>query len=167
MEEITFWEQNYLTEIVSEGFQVFENALLYIPTTLGTHLLNTQNCSFSVFLFDEMKGDQITIKDEMIHFELLLKYLYDDYAGTLVQWGQFWAEIARNFKDVKSNLGYNLINEPWVGNYLPEPSLLLPGKAGSENIAVSCIFSFSIMIHFLSKRTYLKYINALINHSGN
>ena len=82
----------------------------------------------------------------MISDVLLFQYLYDDYAGTLVQWGQFWAEIARNFKDIKSNLGYNLINEPWVGNYLPEPSLLLPGKAGSENIAVSRILSFLIFI---------------------
>ena len=56
----------------------------------------------------------------MISDVLLFQYLYDDYAGTLVQWGQFWAEIARNFKDIKSNLGYNLINEPWVGNYLPD-----------------------------------------------
>ena len=82
----------------------------------------------------------------MISDVFLFQYLYDDYAATLVQWGQFWAEIARNFKDIKSNLGYNLINEPWVGNYLPEPSLLLPGKAGSENIAVSRILSFLIFI---------------------
>jgi endoglycosylceramidase len=29
---------------------------------------------------------------------------------------------------------YELINEPWVGNYLANPMLLLPGVAGYKNL---------------------------------
>jgi len=28
---------------------------------------------------------------------------------------------------------YDLINEPWVGNFFANPALLLPGIAGSKN----------------------------------
>lgn len=31
-------------------------------------------------------------------------------------------------------LSYELINEPWVGNYLADPLLLLPGEAGAKNL---------------------------------
>ena len=29
---------------------------------------------------------------------------------------------------------YELINEPWIGNYLADPMLLFPGIAGSKNL---------------------------------
>ena len=31
-------------------------------------------------------------------------------------------------------IGYDLINEPWAGDIYSNPSLLLPGAAGRENI---------------------------------
>ena len=33
-----------------------------------------------------------------------------------------------------SYVGYELLNEPWAGDIYNEPSLLLPGIAGKENI---------------------------------
>jgi hypothetical protein len=29
---------------------------------------------------------------------------------------------------------YELINEPWAGNYLADPTLILPGVAGAKNL---------------------------------
>ncbi|CAF5228849.1 unnamed protein product, partial [Rotaria magnacalcarata] len=29
---------------------------------------------------------------------------------------------------------YELINEPWAGNYLENPAILLPGIAGAKNL---------------------------------
>jgi endoglycosylceramidase len=29
---------------------------------------------------------------------------------------------------------YKFINEPWAGNYIADPFLLLPGVAGSKNL---------------------------------
>lgn len=40
----------------------------------------------------------------------------------------FWRGLAEVFKDKKSILGYELINEPWVGNIFKDLSLMLPGK---------------------------------------
>lgn len=46
---------------------------------------------------------------------------------------KFWSKVASSFKD-KEILGYEIINEPWVGNPYKKPSLLLPGVAGSDNL---------------------------------
>lgn len=45
----------------------------------------------------------------------------------------FWSKVASSFKN-KNILGYEIINEPWVGNWFKQPSLLLPGVAGSTNL---------------------------------
>ena len=42
--------------------------------------------------------------------------------------------MAVTFKDNPAVLGYNYMNEPWVGDYLTDERLLVPGVAGSENL---------------------------------
>merc|ERR1711970_439998 len=44
----------------------------------------------------------------------------------------FWKEVALRYKDTDSILGYELMNEPWTGDVYEDPSLLLPGNAGSK-----------------------------------
>ncbi|CAF1390470.1 unnamed protein product [Rotaria sordida] len=60
--------------------------------------------------------------------------LYDNVAGAVESMSDFWRLIATTFGHYTNVLGYELINEPWVGNYVDHPSLLLPGIAGSKNL---------------------------------
>jgi endoglycosylceramidase len=85
LEEITAWEQGYLTQAASEGFQ----------------------------------------------------YLYDNANDSMIEWGQFWSAIASNFTGNPNVLGYNLINEPWIGDYFTNPNLTLSGVAAQINLVPS------------------------------
>ncbi|CAF2690929.1 unnamed protein product [Rotaria sp. Silwood2] len=60
--------------------------------------------------------------------------LYDNVAGAVDSMSNFWRLIATTFGHYTNILGYELINEPWAGNYLADPALLLPGIAGSKNL---------------------------------
>lgn len=60
--------------------------------------------------------------------------LYDNRNGMRDHFGKFWSKVATSFKDRDELLGYEIINEPWVGNHIQDPSLLLPGKAGAKSL---------------------------------
>jgi len=62
---------------------------------------------------------------------------YDNKADSHAAFLSFWKKIVKTFnsKDYDSILGYELINEPFAGNFYEDPSLLLPGVAGSKNLA--------------------------------
>jgi endoglycosylceramidase len=59
--------------------------------------------------------------------------LYDNTNGMRDYFGQFWGRLASAFKG-RDLLGYEIINEPWAGNIYAQPSLLLPGVAGANNL---------------------------------
>ena len=61
--------------------------------------------------------------------------LYDNYDGRLDRFGEFWKRVATEFKDEEFVLGYELINEPWVGDTFNKPSLLVPSRADKINLA--------------------------------
>lgn len=42
--------------------------------------------------------------------------------------------MASKFKEQTQVLGYELINEPWAGDIFDDISLLLPGRAGAQNL---------------------------------
>lgn len=42
--------------------------------------------------------------------------LYDNVDGLLDQWATFWKKTAENFKNYRSVIGYELINEPFCGD---------------------------------------------------
>lgn len=60
--------------------------------------------------------------------------LYNDTNDALVRWGQFWAHVAQTLGPMPAVLGYDYMNEPWVGDYILDPGLLLPGVAGQVNL---------------------------------
>ncbi|UJR12067.1 hypothetical protein I4U23_016245 [Adineta vaga] len=60
--------------------------------------------------------------------------LYDNIAGATESMSNFWRLVATTFNSFSNILGYELINEPWAGNYLTNPFVLLPGIAGSKNL---------------------------------
>ncbi|CAF0809908.1 unnamed protein product [Adineta ricciae] len=60
--------------------------------------------------------------------------LYDNVAGATESMANFWRLVATTFNSYSNVLGYELINEPWAGNYFANPFILLPGIAGSVNL---------------------------------
>lgn len=63
--------------------------------------------------------------------------IYDNTHGGLDAWGDVWKYAARLFKDVPGILGYELLNEPWAGDVYAQPSLMVPGVAGAQNLQPS------------------------------
>lgn len=59
--------------------------------------------------------------------------LYDNTNDMRTHFASFWKKIATTFQK-KEILGYEIINEPWAGNIYKDPTLLLPGNAGSKNL---------------------------------
>lgn len=60
--------------------------------------------------------------------------LFDNRHGMLDDFVAFWSHAAEQFKDVPGVIGYDVINEPFAGNFYQDPSLLLPGVAGKKNL---------------------------------
>ena len=60
--------------------------------------------------------------------------LYDNHEGMLDDLAAFWSQAARGFKSSPSVIGYEVINEPFAGNFYADPSLLVPGVAGKKNL---------------------------------
>lgn len=60
--------------------------------------------------------------------------LYNNTNEALDRWAQFWVVVAQNFGPMPSVIGYNYINEPWVGDFFTDPGLILPGISGRKNL---------------------------------
>eukprot|EP01064_Diplonema_japonicum_P031482 TRINITY_DN565_c0_g1_i1.p1 TRINITY_DN565_c0_g1~~TRINITY_DN565_c0_g1_i1.p1 ORF type:complete len:533 (+),score=159.24 TRINITY_DN565_c0_g1_i1:48-1601(+) len=61
------------------------------------------------------------------------EHLYT-HLETVDAWGKFWREVAETYKGSPNLLGYELINEPYVGNPFVDPELLTPGVADEERL---------------------------------
>ena len=60
---------------------------------------------------------------------------YSNVNGVADSFAKFWGFMAQEFKEYDTVLGYELINEPFVGDIYQAFSLMLPGLAGSLNLA--------------------------------
>lgn len=73
------------------------------------------------------------------HFSYAVARAYQDLYTN--KWGwrdamtNYWAIMARFFKNVTGILGFELMNEPWVGDQFSDPTLLIPGVADKKNLA--------------------------------
>ena len=61
--------------------------------------------------------------------------IYENKDNILDYLAAFWNKAAFEFKDRESVLGYELINEPWLGDLYHHPSLVDPGHADVTNLA--------------------------------
>ncbi|CAI5958156.1 unnamed protein product [Closterium sp. NIES-64] len=61
--------------------------------------------------------------------------LYENRWGWRDRMADYWAEVARAFRDEDGVLGYDLLNEPWVGDEFSNPMLMAPGVADKLNLA--------------------------------
>lgn len=62
----------------------------------------------------------------------LFQDLYDNKRGIGTAFADMWYKIASEFKDFDIVVGYEIINEPWVGDLYEKPSRFLFG--GDENL---------------------------------
>lgn len=60
--------------------------------------------------------------------------LYENKWGWSDLLARYWETVANVFRNQSGVLGYELINEPWPGNFFKHPSLLLPGVADRVNL---------------------------------
>ena len=61
--------------------------------------------------------------------------LYDNTNGMLDDMAAFWRKSAEVWRGNPNILGYELINEPFAGDFFADPLILLPGNAGRQNLA--------------------------------
>ncbi|KAF9970942.1 hypothetical protein BGZ73_006193 [Actinomortierella ambigua] len=82
--------------------------------------------------------------------------LYSNYDHLGDSWANYWKVLATTFKDFPGVQGYNLMNEPWVGNHMADASLLIPGYGdrmrleGFWNKGIAAIRSIdpTTLVHF-------------------
>mmetsp|Transcript_21345 Transcript_21345/g.51747 ORF Transcript_21345/g.51747 Transcript_21345/m.51747 type:complete len:483 (-) Transcript_21345:156-1604(-) len=60
--------------------------------------------------------------------------IYDNNHGMLDDLTNFWEHSAEAWVGNPAIIGYETINEPFAGNIYEDPTLLLPGVAGSKNL---------------------------------
>ena len=61
--------------------------------------------------------------------------IYDNHNGVSDALGDLWKVVAHVWADSEWLLGYELMNEPWAGDHLGNPSLMLPGVSDRVNLA--------------------------------
>lgn len=54
--------------------------------------------------------------------------LYDNVDGLWDSFASYWKVIATRFKGYRNVLGYELFNEPWLGDNYADKKAMLPGK---------------------------------------
>ena len=64
----------------------------------------------------------------------VIQDVYDNTHGGMDALETFWETVASYYKQQHNVLGYELMNEPWAGNELANPLVMLPGYAGQHNL---------------------------------
>ncbi|KAI8877669.1 glycoside hydrolase family 5 protein [Backusella circina FSU 941] len=60
--------------------------------------------------------------------------LYNNYDGLGDAFSAYWKKLAQTYTGTNNILGYNLLNEPWVGDHYADPTLLTPGVADHKTM---------------------------------
>lgn len=60
--------------------------------------------------------------------------LYDNHLGMLDDLADFWRHAAEQFTDEPGVLGYEIMNEPFAGDFYRNPLIGLPAIAGANNL---------------------------------
>lgn len=62
------------------------------------------------------------------------KGLYNNEHGILDSFKSYWRKVATAFKDNPYVIGYEIINEPWPGNFYKNPLVMIPGLSEVFNL---------------------------------
>eukprot|EP01126_Amoeba_proteus_P050857 TRINITY_DN6044_c0_g2_i1.p1 TRINITY_DN6044_c0_g2~~TRINITY_DN6044_c0_g2_i1.p1 ORF type:complete len:390 (+),score=56.93 TRINITY_DN6044_c0_g2_i1:99-1268(+) len=60
--------------------------------------------------------------------------LYNNTNNLGDKFARFWGQVAKTWSASPYVLGYELMNEPWAGNVVVDPTLLIPGIADRRNL---------------------------------
>eukprot|EP01090_Pellita_catalonica_P023564 TRINITY_DN9788_c0_g1_i1.p1 TRINITY_DN9788_c0_g1~~TRINITY_DN9788_c0_g1_i1.p1 ORF type:complete len:492 (-),score=67.04 TRINITY_DN9788_c0_g1_i1:16-1491(-) len=60
--------------------------------------------------------------------------LYDNEYGMQTAFIKYWRKIASEFTNSEGVIGFELINEPWIGDFYSNPLLAIPGIADIWNL---------------------------------
>ncbi|KAF5557324.1 glycoside hydrolase superfamily [Fusarium phyllophilum] len=60
--------------------------------------------------------------------------LYNNFDGLGDAFAAYWKKLASEYVDTTNVVGYNLLNEPWVGDTYADPTLLVPGVADRKDL---------------------------------
>lgn len=60
--------------------------------------------------------------------------IYDNKKGMLDDLVAFWSHSAARFEKNPNVIGYEIMNEPFAGDFYKDPLLFLPGVAGKKNL---------------------------------
>jgi endoglycosylceramidase len=61
--------------------------------------------------------------------------MYDNHNDLQVAFADFWSAVAARFAASSAVLGYEILNEPFLGDILRHPQLLIGGAADRDNLA--------------------------------
>jgi endoglycosylceramidase len=60
--------------------------------------------------------------------------LYNNNDNLGDAFSSYWKQLAQKYSQTPNILGYNLLNEPWVGDHYADPTLLTPGVADHKTM---------------------------------
>eukprot|EP00039_Didymoeca_costata_P020949 m.342931 g.342931 ORF g.342931 m.342931 type:complete len:496 (+) comp22037_c0_seq1:78-1565(+) len=60
--------------------------------------------------------------------------IYDNNHNMLDDLKSFWSHAAAELKDIPGIIGYEIMNEPFAGNFYTDPAIMVPGVAGKKNL---------------------------------
>ena len=73
--------------------------------------------------------------------------LYDNTNGMLDDMANFWKRSAEIWANKPSVIGYDIINEPWAGDFYEDPLIMVPGEAGKRNLQPMFVLFFPHRLH--------------------
>jgi len=91
--------------------------------------------------------------------------LFDNKNGIRDQFSKFWGKVAESFRDTPGVLGYEIINEPFVGDIWHDPTLLVPGRADKVNL-YPMYMDAADAIRKSDNETIIFYEKAIVNAIG-
>ena len=75
----------------------------------------------------------------------------------------YWTTVASELRDVDGILAYELLNEPWVGDHVGDPDLLLVGGAAERGPIGEYMRAMHAVVRAVDPRTAVLYSPAQIN----